>query len=115
MREDMLKIVTWKPYLIFAIIASLIAVIIKLEIGVGFVIGTVFNFINLFLIDKKFPSLDSKKKTISIALIIMLFQGLVTVVMAISTYFIGGLPCFFAGFAGMIIPHFYFVFKSFIK
>lgn len=107
--------INWKPYLIFSVVISIIMAILNWKIGVGYLIGTIMNFFNLFLINKKFPKLDGKKKTVSIALIVMLFQGLLTAIMAIVTYLIGGLPCFLSSFAGMIVPHFYFVLMSLKK
>lgn len=107
--------INWKPYLIVSLILSIVTVFFNWRIGLGFLIGTCFNFFNLFLIEKKFPKLDSKKKTLSIAIAIMLFQGLLIAIMAVATYFIGGLACFLASFAGMIIPHFYFIITSLFK
>lgn len=111
----MKTVVNWKPYLIIAGVISLIATILNWKIGVGYLIGTIFSFFNLFLINKKFPKLDGKKKTVSIALLVMLFQGLLTAIMAVITYLIGGLSCFLSSFAGMIMPHFYFIFVSLKK
>lgn len=100
--------INWKPYFICAGILSIVVAVFNWKIAVGFVIGTIFNFINLFLSSKKFPRLDGKAKAVGSALAVMTLEGLITVGMAIGTYFIGGIPCFLAGFAGMILPNLYF-------
>lgn len=111
----MLKDKSFKVYFIIALVISAIAAIFNWKLGLGFALGTIVSYLNLFLNEKKFPTLDGKKKTISIALTVIVIQGLLTIALALATYFIAGLSCFLAGFAGMIIPNFVFIIMGSIK
>ncbi|MDO4500793.1 MAG: ATP synthase subunit I [Erysipelotrichaceae bacterium] len=104
----MLEQINWKKYQIFAVVFSLISLFFNWTIGLGFAVGTLIYFINLFISSKKFPRLDGKPEVILRALSVMLVQGILTILMAIGTYYVGKLPCFFAGFAAMIVPNIYF-------
>lgn len=104
----MLKQIKWKNYLIAALVFTVVSVFFKWPIALGYSLGTVIYFVNLYLAEKKFPKLEGKMETVSKALLVMLLQGGLTALMAILTYMIGKLPCFFAGFGAMIVPNIYF-------
>ena len=106
--EIMLKQISWKYYLIFVVIVSIISLFFDYNITIGIILGTLVYFLNLKLAEKKFPNLNDKTKAISGALLVISLQGILTVVMALATWFIGKLPCFLTGFVSMIVPNIYF-------
>jgi len=104
----MLKSINWKPYVVFIGILSLFSLLFDLKITLGIVLGSIVYFLNLFISSKKFPNLNDKNIAVAGALIAMVFEGILTVILGIGTYLIGGLKCFVSSFAFMIIPNIYF-------
>ena len=108
----MSKDFNWKPYYIGAAIVALFSCLFSWKIGFGIALGSLFFFINDKLNQKRFPSLDSNSKAIGSIIGIGFIQFIMIAIVAIISYYVGKLPAFFGAFAGMTIPHFYFMFKE---
>ena len=102
----------WKPYLFFVGILALITLVINYKITIGLVLGTLYYFLNDKLIVKKVPSLDSKLKVTGSFLVIGIVQFILITAVALLSYWIGGLYSFFGSFAGITMPHFYYLIKQ---
>ena len=111
----MSKDFNWKPYCIGAIIVALISCIFSWKIAFGIILGTITFFLNDKLNQKRFPPLDSKKKAIFSTLLIVTFQLVMIIVIALLSYYIGKLYAFFGTFAGLTIPYFYFIIRMLIN
>lgn len=105
----------WKPYYIAAFAVAAASCIISWKIGFGIVLGSVYFYFNNLLNQKKFPRLDSKSVAIGSLFLIIAIQFVAIVAIALLSYFVGGLYSFFGAFAGMTIPHFYFIIKEITK
>lgn len=99
----------WKPYLIATAIVALLSCVFSYKIAIGIVIGTLYFFLNNKLNEKKFPHFDGKTKVVGIVFLIIILQFIMIVALAMLSYYIGGLYSFFGAFAGMCIPHIYFI------
>lgn len=99
----------WKPYLIGLATVTLISCIFSLKVALGIVLGTMYFFLNDKLNQKKFPHFDGKTKVIGIVFLIIILQFIMIVAVAMFSYYVGGLYSFFGAFAGMCIPHIYFI------
>ncbi|MDO5440860.1 MAG: hypothetical protein Q4F12_04915 [Erysipelotrichaceae bacterium] len=106
------KTFNWRPYYIGACIVALIICIFSYKIAFGIVLGSAYFYLSNVLNQKKFPSLDSKSKAIGSLMVILFVQFVMIVACALLSYYFGGLESFFGTFAGMVIPHFYFIIKE---
>lgn len=105
----------WKPYCIGVLIVALLSCIINWRIGLGIILGSIYFYLNDKLNQKKFPHLDSKLKVTGSLFLIILLQFMMICGIALLSYRIGGLYSFFGAFAGMTIPHFYFIIVELTK
>ena len=108
----MSKDFNWRPYCIGASIVALFSCLFSWEVAFGIVLGSFYFFINDKLNQKRFPKLDSSGKAIGSIIGIGFIQFVMIVIVALLSYYVGKLPAFFGAFAGMTIPHFYFMFKE---
>mgnify|MGYP003328398672 CR=1 FL=1 len=111
----MSKDFNWKPYYVGAAIIAALSCLFSWKIGLGIVLGSIYFYFNNLLNAKKFPKLDGKGKVIGSLFLIITIQFIAIVVIALISYYIGGLYSFFGAFAGMTIPHFYFIIVEIIK
>lgn len=111
----MSKDFNWKPYYIGAAIVAALSCIVSYKIGLGIVLGSIYFYFNDLLNQRKFPSLNSKFKVTGTLFLIMIVQFVAIVAVALISYKIGGLYSFFGAFAGMTIPHFYFIITEILK
>ena len=105
----MSKDFNFKPYLIGVLVVSALTCIFSYKIAIGIVLGTIYFFISDKLNQKKFPNLNSKSIAVSSVLLIGFIQFILIVAVALLSYYIGGLYSFFGAFAGITIPHIYFI------
>lgn len=105
----MSKDFNFKPYLIGVLIVSALSCIFSYKIAIGILIGTAYFFISDKLNQNKFPKLNSKSLAVGKVFLIIFIQFLLITVFAVASYYIGGLYCFFGTFAGITIPHIYFI------
>lgn len=99
----------FKPYLIGVLIVSVLACIFSYKISIGILIGTAYFFISDKLNQYKFPKINSKGIAVGKVFLIIFIQFLLITIVAVSSYYIGGLYTFFGTFAGITIPHIYFI------
>lgn len=111
----MSKDFNWKPYIIVIIVISCLSCLINWRIGFGICLGSLYFFLNDKLNQKKFPNLDGKGKAISKVFLIIFLQFIMIVAVALFSYYVGKLYSFFGTFAGMTVPHFYFIIKELVK
>ena len=108
----MSKDFNWKPYYIGVLVVSIIACIFSWKVALGIIMGSIYFYLNDKLNQKRFPKLDGKGKVIGSVMLIIFVQFLMICFVAIASYKIGKLETFFGAFAGMTIPHFYFIIKE---
>lgn len=105
----------WKPYYIVVAIVSIASCIVSWKIGFGIILGSVYFYFNNLLNEKKFPKLDNKSRVIGSLFLVIIVQFIMIVAIALLSYYVGGLYSFFGAFAGMSIPHIYFIIKEITK
>lgn len=105
----MSKELNYKPYLIVVSIICGLICIFSYKIALGLALGTAYFFISDKLNQYKFPNLNSKGLAISKVFLIIFVQFILIVAVAFVSYYIGGLYSFLVSFAGITIPHIYFI------
>lgn len=99
----------FKPYLICVFIVSVLSCIISYKVGFSIILGTLYFFISDKLNHYKFSKINDKRIAIGKIFLILFIQLILIILVAYFSYRIGGLVTFFAAFAGIIIPHIYFI------
>lgn len=105
----MSKELNFKPYLIVVAIICGIICIFSYKVAFGLVLGTVYFFISDALNQNKFPNLNSKGEAVAKVLLISFVQFILILGVALLSYFTGGLYSLLVSFAGITIPHIYFI------
>lgn len=99
----------FKPYLICVSIVSILSCFFSYKVGLSIILGTSYFFISDRLNHYKFSRINDKTIAIGKIFLILIIQLILIVAVAYFSYRIGGLVTFFATFAGIIIPHIYFI------
>ena len=111
----MLKDFNWKPYYVVVFLISLLSCIVSWKIGFGIILGSIYFYLNNIFNAKKFPHLDGKGKVVGSLFLIVFLQFIAIAGVALLSYYVGGLYSFFGAFAGMSIPHIYFIIRELTK
>ena len=99
----------YKPYLFCIFATSAIICIFSYKNAICLLLGTTYFFISDILNQWKFPNINNKSIAIGKVFLVIFIQLILIVGVAIASYFIGGIPSFLVSFAGIIIPHIYFI------
>ena len=105
----MTKDFNYKPYLICVLALSLIICIFSYKSAICLLLGTAYFFISDKLNQWKFPSLNSKGLAVGKVFLVIFIQFILIVGVALSSFYIGGIPSLLVSFAGITIPHIYFI------
>ena len=108
----MSKDFNWKSYYVVVAVIAIFSCLFSWKIAFGIVLGSLYFFVNDKLNQKRFPKLDSNSKAIGSIIGIGFIQFIMIVIVALLSYYVGRLQAFFGTFAGMTIPHFYFIIKE---
>ena len=105
----MTKDFNYKTYLFCVVIISAIFCFFSYKNAICLLLGTAYFFISDALNQWKFPRMNSKSIAIGKVFLVIFIQLILITGVAIASYFIGGIPSFLVSFAGIIIPHIYFI------